>query len=385
MSEGIAQRLKALRHDYLTRLPRTVREIRDLWQALLAPTPPADAHRNLVQHLHRLAGSGGAFGFDGLSQVARTLETCVGREIAPGRQPTEEQARRVAEYLAGLEAVVGTCLASDASPGTFSLRVPSVGGDVRPAVFVLDDDPGFTAQLARELERMGCAVRVFRNVAGFTEALAGRRPDAAILDIAVGDDSRAGLRAARSMRGSETDSRIPVVFLTVRDDFETRLEAVRAGGSHYFTKPVEVQRLALALEKALQPEEVRGYYRVLLVDDDAALGAMYRDHLAQRGIRLTVVNDPFQAMAAIATAEPELILLDVRMPGCTGIELAAAIRQNDACADIPIVFLSAETDLDRQLAAMNIGGDEFLTKPMTPEQLAAAILPRAARARSNRK
>ena len=381
MSEGIAQRIKALRHDYLARLPKTARDIRALWQALLAPAPPADAHRDLVQRLHRLAGSGGAFGFDDLSQAARVLETYVGREIAPGRQPTEEQARRVAEYLAGFEAIVGACLASDASPGTFSPDVPA-GGSVHPIVFVLDDDPGFTAQLAHELERLGCAVRVFRDVAGFSEALAGQRPDAAILDVVVGDDPRAGLRAARSVRESETDSRIPVVFLAARDDFEARLEAVRAGGSHYFTKPVEVQRLALALEKALQPEEVRGYYRVLLVDDDAALGAMYRDHLARRGIRLTVVNDPLQAMAAIATAEPELILLDMRMPGCTGSELAATIRQNDACADIPIVFLSAETDLDRQLAAMNIGGDGFLTKPITPEQLAAAILPRA---RSNRK
>lgn len=384
MPEGIAQRIKVLRHDYLARLPKTARDIRALWQALVAPAPPADAHRDLVQHLHRLAGSGGAFGFDDLSQAARALETYVGEEIAPGRQPTGEQTRRVAEYLAGFEAVVGTCLASDASSGAFSPRVPSAGGDVRPVVFVLDDDPDFTTQLARELERMGCAARVFRDVAGFTEALADQRPDAAILDIAVGDDPRAGLRAARSMRGSETDPRIPVVFLTARDDFETRIEAVRAGGSHYFTKPVEVQRLALALEKVLQPEEVRGYYRVLLVDDDAALGAMYRGYLAQRGIRLTAVNDPFQAMAAIATAEPELILLDVRMPGCTGIELAAAIRQNDTCADIPIVFLSAETDLDRQLAAMNIGGDEFLTKPIAPERLAAALLPRVARARSNR-
>ncbi len=381
MSEGIAQRIKALRHDYLARLPKTARDIRALWQALLAPAPPADAHRDLVQRLHRLAGSGGAFGFDDLSQAARVLETYVGREIAPGRQPTGEQARRVAEHLAGFEEIVGACLASDASPGTFSPDVPA-GGSVHPIVFVLDDDPGFTAQLAHELERLGCAVRVFRDVAGFSEALAGQRPDAAILDVVVGDDPRAGLRAARSVRESETDSRIPVVFLAARDDFEARLEAVRAGGSHYFTKPVEVQRLALALEKALQPEEVRGYYRVLLVDDDAALGAMYRDHLARRGIRLTVVNDPLQAMAAIATAEPELILLDMRMPGCTGSELAATIRQNDACADIPIVFLSAETDLDRQLAAMNIGGDGFLTKPITPEQLAAAILPRA---RSNRK
>ena len=381
MSEGIAQRIKALRHDYLARLPKTARDIRALWQALLAPAPPADAHRDLVQHLHRLAGSGGAFGFDDLSQAARALETCVGGEIVPGRQPTGEQARRVAEHLAGFEEIVGACLASDASPGTFSPDVPA-GGSVHPIVFVLDDDPGFTAQLAHELERLGCAVRVFRDVAGFSEALAGQRPDAAILDVVVGDDPRAGLRAARSVRESETDSRIPVVFLAARDDFEARLEAVRAGGSHYFTKPVEVQRLALALEKALQPEEVRGYYRVLLVDDDAALGAMYRDHLARRGIRLTVVNDPLQAMAAIATAEPELILLDMRMPGCTGSELAATIRQNDACADIPIVFLSAETDLDRQLAAMNIGGDGFLTKPITPEQLAAAILPRA---RSNRK
>jgi diguanylate cyclase (GGDEF)-like protein len=76
---------------------------------------------------------------------------------------------------------------------------------------------------------------------------------------------------------------------------------------------------------------------------------------------------------------PDLILLDMYMPDCTGTELAKVIRQQEAYVSIPIVFLSAETDMDRQLEAMQLGGDDFLTKPIQPEHLVSAVASRAHR------
>jgi diguanylate cyclase (GGDEF)-like protein len=69
------------------------------------------------------------------------------------------------------------------------------------------------------------------------------------------------------------------------------------------------------------------------------------------------------------------------MPGCTGLELAAVIRQQEAYVSVPIVYLSAETDVDKQLAAMRLGGDSFLSKPIRREHLISAVRGRVERLR----
>jgi diguanylate cyclase (GGDEF)-like protein len=72
------------------------------------------------------------------------------------------------------------------------------------------------------------------------------------------------------------------------------------------------------------------------------------------------------------------------MPACSGTELAKVIRHNDRYVSVPIIYLSAEDDLDKQLDAMSEGGDDFLTKPIKPRHLIATVRNRAARARNLR-
>ncbi|MGQ9837485.1 MAG: response regulator [Cyanobacteriota bacterium] len=81
---------------------------------------------------------------------------------------------------------------------------------------------------------------------------------------------------------------------------------------------------------------------------------------------------------------PDLILMDVYMPHCSGLELGTVIRQQPAYVGIPIVFLSTATDLNKQLNTLNLGGgDEFLTKPIQPDHLIMAVYSRAERAQSS--
>jgi len=86
-------------------------------------------------------------------------------------------------------------------------------------------------------------------------------------------------------------------------------------------------------------------------------------------------------MEALADFKPELILMDVYMPVCSGLELARLIRQQEAYLGIPIVFLSSETNLEKQFTAMRMGGDDFLTKPIQEQHLVSSVAVRAERAR----
>jgi diguanylate cyclase (GGDEF)-like protein len=96
------------------------------------------------------------------------------------------------------------------------------------------------------------------------------------------------------------------------------------------------------------------------------------------------VSNPELLLEALNDFNPELILMDMYLPGCTGDELAAVIRQTDAFLSVPIVFLSVERDFDRQLSALVRGGDEFLTKPILPAQLVSVVKTRVERYRQLR-
>ena len=86
-----------------------------------------------------------------------------------------------------------------------------------------------------------------------------------------------------------------------------------------------------------------------------------------------------QLLETLFAFKPDLILTDMYMPGCNGMELAKAIRQIGASFSIPIVYLSSETDTDKQFHAMRMGGDAFLTKPISPERLISDVVGRAER------
>ncbi len=176
----------------------------------------------------------------------------------------------------------------------------------------------------------------------------------------------------------ETGLVIPTIFISSQSDLPHRLSAVRVGSNAYFVKPVSITDLCDKLVK-LTTNEAPDPYRVLIVDDDPRLAQYHATILQEAGMVTHTVNDPLEAMAPLLDFKPDLILMDMYMPGCNGMELATAIRQIGTCYSIPIVFLSSETDEDKQFHAMRMGGDEFLTKPIKPQHLITSVAVRAER------
>jgi signal transduction histidine kinase len=103
--------------------------------------------------------------------------------------------------------------------------------------------------------------------------------------------------------------------------------------------------------------------------------------LREAGLETHACNGSLGAARAVAEFRPDVIVTDVYMPGCNGFELAALLRQDEALSDTPILFLSSETDIQRQMAALDLGADDFLTKPVQMGVLVAAVVARAKRAR----
>ncbi|MFE1744095.1 diguanylate cyclase [Coleofasciculus sp. H7-2] len=350
-----------------------------------SPNPPqslleaAGSPLETLHHLmHRLAGSSGTFGLLGLGNAARTLELVFKAILDSGKLPTAEEQAQICMLVGGLKQAmtVEDTFVLDLNLPPPQSQEPWLENRL---IFLVEDDPHLSQDLALQISCFGYQVRTFDQIAELEEAIAQTPPAAAIVDVVFPEDSLAGPKTITAIQ-QHREQPLPVLFISARNDLMARLQAVRAGGKAYFPKPINIGELIDALDLLTVPQ-IPEPYRILIVDDDAPLAFFYGWTLEQAGMTAVVVTDPLQVMAPLIEFRPDLILIDMYMPGCNGVELAAVIRQQPAYVGIPIVFLSMETDVNKQLAAIQLGGDDFLTKPIQPNHLIASVMPRVQRSR----
>lgn len=108
---------------------------------------------------------------------------------------------------------------------------------------------------------------------------------------------------------------------------------------------------------------------ILIVDDDPANRETLLSMLEPEGYKLATAEDGWQALEQAKTIQPDVILLDVMMPGMNGFEVCRLIRAEQQLAEVPILFLTALDDHDARITGIAAGGDDFLTKPFNRHEL----------------
>ncbi|MDA8424609.1 MAG: diguanylate cyclase [Treponema sp.] len=249
-------------------------------------------------------------------------------------------------------------------------------------VFIRAGDRGMGSELLEQLRIFGITVHEIEAADEVARLVSAMGAGLLLSDCARIDREPAFMAELRRLKG-ELGSSLRLVFYADRDDFDTRLKAVRSGGEAFFQLPVDAPRLIDRIDALFDRREIPPY-RVLLVDDDPEQLEYNALILRQAGMAPSIASDPARVIPLLIETRPEIVLLDMYMPSCSGSELAALIRQNEAFSGLPIVYLSVERDLERQMGALVQGGDEFLEKPIKPEHLVASVAIRAERSRTTR-
>ena len=119
---------------------------------------------------------------------------------------------------------------------------------------------------------------------------------------------------------------------------------------------------------------------VLVVDDEPQIAAIARDYLRLAGFDVIVAGDGVRALEAARGRRPDLVVLDLGLPGLDGLAVTRALRQE---SDVPIIMLTARVMEDDRLQGLEIGADDYVTKPFSPRELVARV--RAVLRRSERR
>lgn len=371
-NEDLAEQLRRLRESYASALPAKLALVEQAFRS----HQDKDALRTLRHLAHGLAGSGATFGYPELSEAARRLEIMVDAALEAARRLSEAEIAATTELLESLYRSAREPAGSMPTP-----MEPNAAstGTAKKLIYLVEDDVALATDLALQLRHFGYQVKTFDTPERLYEAMADPALAVILMDIIFPQGALAGVEAIMELAAAKF-LEAPVVFMSVRGDLQARLAAIRAGAAAYIMKPVEIGALFNIIDgltSGQQPEP----YRVLIMEDSEPLAQHYAHILQSAGILTEVVTEPMQILAHLANFKPDLVLMDVYMPECTGMDLAAVIRQLENYDLMPIVFLSAENDTLKQLTAMKRGGDDFLTKPIEPSHLISAVTTRLRRYR----
>jgi len=331
---------------------------------------------------HRLAGSALTFGYEQTGLALRAFEATLDNALA-GQMRSAERIRKALKQVQNAATMTGDV---PAAPGQ-EKGVETVTGDDGAArrpedlhLYVLEDDPSTSDLLKLGLASFGYRVTTFVDVKLLTVAALTDHPDGLIIDTEYSSFSDPNLAAAANAMQETGMDAIPILVVSDNSGFVEKLHAARHGVVAFLNKPIRIPALESSLEGVMR-HQTRSPYRVLLIDDDVFSMEHHRIMLESWGIAAKCVTNPVDVLTGIDEFKPDLLVIDLNMPQCSGIELAKVIRFHKQWIHIPIIFLSGELDASRQMIALKTGGDEFITKPVVERPFVSLILMRAKRAR----
>ena len=379
--------LQQLKIAFIDKIPAKLTEIKEIWQTLKSKPEDVEISQLLHRLTHTLAGTAATFKLDELAECAREIENAL-----QSFSTSTNTSLADIEIESLLGSLSNAALNTTTGPITnieqtdvpkVSKVIPTIDVNKNNLVYLIDDDDDFSHTICMQIQTFGYQVQSFNNLSAFNKALNLQEPAVVIMDVMFGESKTSGIDYIAKLN-KDRDVPLQTIFITGSHDIETRLSAVRANGFAYFTKPVLMTSLVNALDK-LSFKVEDSPYSVLIVDDSATQSKHAALTLQQAGMKTREVNDPLLLLNTLSEFTPDLILMDVYMPNCTGLELSQVIRQMENYVSTPIVFLSSEDDLGKKLGALSLGGDDFLTKPVKPWHLVSAVSSRALRARMVRK
>jgi len=163
------------------------------------------------------------------------------------------------------------------------------------------------------------------------------RPLAITLDIVL--PGMEGWAVLRALKGSSFTADVPVIIVSM---IENRELGLAFGAEDYFVKPVDWTRLMRRLAEITAHATSRHHAKLLLIDDDVHVHELLEQELAREGYSLEKAFSGPEGLERAEKSRPDVIILDLMMPGMSGFEVAERLRQDDATSRIPIVVLTAK-------------------------------------------
>ncbi|MGK0371568.1 MAG: diguanylate cyclase (GGDEF)-like protein [Glaciecola sp.] len=246
----------------------------------------------------------------------------------------------------------------------------------KPNIVIIDDQLSVAQSLAKTLEDFALNVRYFTSIDDFKKIQKDNEVDLVLLDIVMPSVTE---KQVFDFAKELVISGIKVISCSSTFRFESRLLAVRAKVSDYVVKPINTYVLVEKIGRALSLQQNRRY-QMVIVDDQKNMGTFYKAMLEQVGCDVLFFASAKELFDSLDDLMPDMFLLDMMMPEVDGLEVAQMIRQEHKFDFAPILFITADEQIENRLAAIDAGADDVIIKSIAVKTITHQILTRLSRA-----
>lgn len=323
------------------------------------------------QLAHTLAGSLGTFGFSNGSQLARKIEHL----LLNGKSLGTKEAKQLHKLVVALRQEI------EHSPSGLATAAQT-NKDERPKLLIVDSDRQLAQELIIKADIQGIRAEVATNLSVARDMIDRDHPNVVLLDPSVANTIEEGLKLLAQL--SQQMPSVAVLVLTYLDSLGDRVEVARLGGRAFLQKPVSAFQVLEAVTSVLQQADTRAEAVVMVVDDDPQILATLRTLLEPWGLKVISLDDPRRFWETLEASSPDLLILDIKMPHLSGVELCQVVRNDPRWSGLPILFLTAHTDAATVNQVFAIGADDFVSKPIIGPELVTRIINRLERLKLQR-
>ena len=356
------QKMEQMWLQYQDKMAERLKVLHKAAIALLKSQLSAELHHQAERAAHKLAGVLGMFSRDRGTEIARKLETML--QDNPVLDPTQQQ------QFISLVADLDSLLALD--------ETVTANNAIKTAKLLLISDD---LKLSQKLQQLGRSPELnWHRVDNLNEAQVWLKNNSPYL---VAIDTEKTNKQEYLALIAELNARtpaIPTLVIAATDNLTDRLTVVRAGVSSFLAKPVTPTIIWQTANQLLTREQ-SAIASILVVDDDLIFLSTLRSILEPWGIRVTTLDNPLGFWEVLSATQPDLLILDVEMPEINGIELCLTLRSDPDWQELPTLFLTARQDAETIQQIFEVGGDDYISKPVVGAELIARINNRLDRSR----
>lgn len=350
-------------------LSENLQQLKSSWPILPSGIWNASSVMTLLRHLSELSRKSRQAGLISITEVTQSIDNIITNIYQNSQQPDSAEIANLNRLLDDLQQKLQNIqqkrLAATSSP------------QINDLIYLHNSNPS-DKLVIEAIQNNGWQVLSIESIEELFETSSFDQTKVILIDTQY-VQSIDQINQVIDQLPAQKKNRPELIFLTPDCDIEMRLQVLRTGITQCFTKPININDLILNISKVISPQHIPSK-RVLVVEDDESQANFATALLNKGGLKTLSITNPLSVLEAVEQFQPDLILMDLYMPGANGIELTQVIREKVDLIPIPIVFLSGEDDMEKKLLALYSGADDFLTKPVRPQHLLATVKTRINRA-----
>ncbi|MBE9207713.1 response regulator [Nostoc sp. LEGE 06077] len=334
-----------------------------LHQGQLSP----ELRQQTSNEAHKLAGTLGSFGYTTGSKFAQAIEHLLIRD----KNLTSKDAVQLSQLIGQLKET----LSQPPKPITIEQFAPNK----LPLVLAINDE-SFTQQLKTEAANWGMQIEVAVNWEIFQQPVS-QRPKVILLYLNEQASMPKSLKLLNKLKQQFPTT--PIFVIAEQDNLTQRVAVARLGVQGFLIKPTTKEVFQVITQ--VLPQSPASAAKVMILDDDPIMLDILSNLLQSWGMKVTTLQNPQEFWEELISTTPDLLLIDLEMPTYSGIDLCRVVRQDLHWGNLPILVVTAHTDIKSIQQVLAAGADDVISKPVVGTDLINRVINRIDRSRVQQK